>query len=224
MANGNGRTIVAIILGLRLIVTLNCSAAEVRDANSLESVENVDSGDENFRDLQSQRENMLSLYQKGMLSEFSRIVDTACDYLARLRLITENGEMIIKSKIELFKKFNLLPQTTTLSHFSTASSSPRSMIPTSSIISTRYLRIESVSPPAPTTTSISRRSATRSSTSLDFTRGVVNVRHRCCSKETMDRQRLCNVHRSIHGLDGDRKFKCKLPKKTMSNQVQVSLS
>lgn len=95
----------AIILG---IVTLNCSAAEVRDANSLESVENVDSGDENFRDLQSQRENMLSLYQKGLLSEFSRIVDTACDYLARLRLITDNGEMIIKSRTKKIQNIQSL--------------------------------------------------------------------------------------------------------------------
>jgi hypothetical protein len=91
MANGNWKIIAAIILAV-LITALNGSAEELQDSNSLESTD-VENSAGSLRDLHGQRENMLNFYRQGLLTEFSRIIDTACDYFGRLRLITENGEI-----------------------------------------------------------------------------------------------------------------------------------
>lgn len=94
MANENGKVIAAIMLSL-LIVALNCSAEEENsDPKSIEQenneTDNIVSGNEN---LEEQRENLLKYYRQGFLPEFIRIIESACEYYGKLRLITDNGEI-----------------------------------------------------------------------------------------------------------------------------------
>lgn len=99
MASGNWKTALAIMSSL-LIAALNCNAEPLSsDVKSIEQENQVDENagrgeiDNLVADLQKNRENMLNFYQGGLLTEFSRIIDHACDYFGRLRLITENGEI-----------------------------------------------------------------------------------------------------------------------------------
>lgn len=89
-----------------LVVALSCSAEEQNsESKSIEQenreTEDIASGNENLGDLEQHRENLLKYYRQGFLAEFSIIIESACEYYGKLRLLTDNGEMENSRNIQL---------------------------------------------------------------------------------------------------------------------------